>query len=111
MILLPPSFLASLLPWEIWIHWSGEAHRNFQEVSPVGTVRGPGQQGCLWCSFVLQFRAFVFAFSDSSRDFCKKILLGVVTRNFENALSLLRADVCVANCEVMHINHNGEIHH
>lgn len=110
-ILLPPCFLASLLPWENWVHWSGEAHGNFQEVPPVGTVRGPGQRGCRWDSFVLHFRASVFAFSGSSRDFCKKILLGVVTRNFKNALSLLWADVCVSNCEVMHINHNREIHH
>lgn len=101
----------ALLLWEIWVHWSREAHSNFQEVPPVGTVRGPGQWGCLWGSFVLQFRASVFEFSDSSRDFCKKTLLGVMTCNFKNALSLLWADVCVANCEVMRINHNGEIHH
>lgn len=54
-------------------------------------------------------RASVFAFSDSSREFCKKSLLAVMTGNFKNALSLLWADVHVANYSVMHNIYDSEV--
>lgn len=55
-------------------------------------------------------RASVFAFSDSSGNFCENSLLAVMTGNFKDALSLLQADVCVANYKVMHNIYDGEIY-
>lgn len=40
-----------------------------------------------------------------------KSLIAVVTDNFKNALSLLQANVCVANYKVAHNIYDSEIHH
>lgn len=74
--------------------------------SRTGQDSGAACEGHLFCS---SDRASVFAFSDSSRDFCKKSLLAVMTGNFKNALSLSWADVYVANYSVMHNTYDGEI--
>lgn len=72
-----------------------------------GQGSGAASEAHLLCS---PGSAFVFAFSDCSGDFCKKSLLAVMTGNFKDALSLLQADVCVANYKAMHNIYDGEIH-
>lgn len=72
-----------------------------------GQGSGAASKAHLFCS---PGRASVFAFSDSSGDFCENSLLAVMTGNLKDALSLLQADVCVANYKVMHNIYDGELH-
>lgn len=71
-------------------------------------ARTVGLPGRHW--FCSSDRASVFSFSDSSRDFCKKSWLAVVTGNVKNTLSLVWADR-VANYKVMCNIYNDVIHH
>lgn len=72
-----------------------------------GQDSGAASEAHLFCS---PGRAFVFAFSDFSGDFYKKTLYAVMTGNFKDALSLLQADVCMANYKFMHNIYDGEIY-
>lgn len=107
-IFFPDTFHVCLLPLEIWMHWLGGAQALQKG---VGTNGGPGQWCCLWCLFVLQSRQSIsICIFRLQWEFCENSLLAVMTGNFKDALSLLQADVCVANYKVMHNIYDGEIY-